>query len=391
MIVPDHRIEDDEELASGCDEDGLGCFACGSHPLAQGDGSRDAARGRESRDVRSIPDLPPLAPDASCSLPCPAFARIGSEAGKGSQTWPIEDAKFGEFAEQGREDRWADTGHGRQPLRQCRQGLTFGDDGGDLLVQFADPTVRMAIMLSISRSNSGCPALWRRSFSALRASTNNLRRLRKSAIRFLSGSCGVVGMSGRHWPIWARTRVDLVCFRQNAERSRGLACLAWIDADIGDVAFVERLHEETVASAGRFEDDESSGVECAEPFRDGELGILDPQRRPPGIDADVDEGVGEIAANDDLWHGKAPVHVVRARGRPKQLFRLKTQAEGTLAPKRGGAQGGDGLPSATPQCYITNRQGDGCSLALHWLEDRCGSGAQEPIRLCVDLIGSCGC
>jgi hypothetical protein len=51
---------------------------------------------------------------------------------------------------------------------------------------------RRAIMLSMSHRLSRCPALWRRTFSALRASTSCLRRRRKSASRALSGSGGLV-------------------------------------------------------------------------------------------------------------------------------------------------------------------------------------------------------
>ncbi|ANH09144.1 hypothetical protein shn_34055 (plasmid) [Shinella sp. HZN7] len=53
-------------------------------------------------------------------------------------------------------------------------------------------------------------------------------------------------------------------------------------------------------------------------------------------------------ADDDLWHGRAPVHVVRAQA----TVQVDDQAEETLALKRDRYPWRDGFPSAPAQCHI---------------------------------------
>lgn len=133
--------------------------------------------------------------------------------------------------------------------------------------------------------------------------------------------------------------VDPICFGENVQGAGKFAGLSGIDARIGDVTCGKGFHEDIVASAGRLEDDKNGRIERIDPFSKARFCVLDLRCKAAGLNADIDEGTGKIATGDGLWYGKAPVHVRRARGWPKQPFRLMIKRKGPLLPNGGCPRG----------------------------------------------------
>ena len=183
---------------------------------------RDPARGAEGGDGEGFADLASAVSDASRSaapLPVPltraCSARPAKEAIRRRQSAPSSGrsprrlASAVEPVPGTAESSWA---------RSASAGLAAIPRSLSAMCRS-----RSAIVVSISLRIAGWPALWRRAFSALRISTDCLRRRRKSARRPRSGAGGAVASRGSIRPISARMRASTRSVLASAPRARANA------------------------------------------------------------------------------------------------------------------------------------------------------------------------
>jgi hypothetical protein len=291
------------------------------------------------------------------------------EPGQGGEPPSAKRAELGHLAEQGGKHGGPMPGtEASSRARPARLGL-FSMRAAITRSSFSILRSRRAIMLSMSRRISLWPALWRPTFSALRASTRCLRRRRKSASRTRSGSGGVVASRGRRLPISARMRAStravlarMPVARANARACRGLTRAKAIPRPAS--ASISGPSQPLVASNTTRAAGSMPAIQTAIP--DGVFSILD--LAPPGrawMSSQARERSQPMTIGGMVKLLSMSCGLVAG---PSNCSGPRRSGGGPCSHTGSGPRGGDGLPSAASECHEFNRQG----VVIHRLAGRSG-------------------
>jgi hypothetical protein len=136
-IVPEHGVEDDEQLThAGGDDDfgllGTSIWGALGQSLRKGADAFVAASGAESRHVQGVPDGDASAPDGSCSGESSAVVIEGRHADQCGDLLAVELSQFGEVGQEGGGGGETDAGDGGHEIDLVLPVVVITNDLVDL-------------------------------------------------------------------------------------------------------------------------------------------------------------------------------------------------------------------------------------------------------------------